>query len=352
MKVGIILVNYKDYAEKFLAECLNSIRNLDVQTRPDLFIVDNASTKETFNYLKKTAPEARLIANIHNDGFAKGNNDALRLMMIENYDYALLLNMDASLSTLALNELLVLAENNLQAGAIQARLMLAEKKEEINSLGNDTHFLGFGYCRSYREKFSDDGRLSSPIAYPSGACVLLRIKALAEVGLFDERLWMYNEDQDLGWRLWLQNWECLVAYKAVAYHHYEFSRSISKYYWLERNRLIVAWKNYSILSLILFFPALLIMELALIIFSLRSGWFKEKMKSLLYFFNPFNWPYLIKARHLVQKNRKRPDYFILSLFSGTISYQEIDNVLLKYIANPIFNLYFKAMRLIIKALKR
>jgi GT2 family glycosyltransferase len=352
MKVGIVLVNYKDYAERFLDECLSSIRNLDAQIRPDLFIVDNASTEKTINYLKNTAPEARLIVNEKNDGFAKGNNDALRLMMKEGYDYALLLNMDASLSPLALTELLELAANNLQAGAIQARLMLADDKERINSLGNVTHFLGFGYCLAYQDKFISDGRISAPIAYPSGACVLLRIRALTAVGLFDERLWMYNEDQDLGWRLWLQNWECLVAYKAVAYHHYEFSRSISKYYWLERNRLIVAWKNYSILSLVLFFPALVVMEIALLLFSFRSGWSKEKIKSWLYFLNPFNWFYLIKARHLVQKNRKRPDYLILNLFSGTISYQEIDNVLLRYIANPIFNLYFKVMKLIIKALKR
>jgi GT2 family glycosyltransferase len=352
MKVGIILVNYKDYAERFLDECLSSIRNLDVQVKPDLFIVDNASTEKTINYLQDKAPEARLIVNASNDGFAKGNNDALKIMMAENYDYALLLNMDASLSPPALKELLSVAENNLQAGAIQARLMLAGDKERINSLGNVTHFLGFGYCRAYQEKFIDNGRISAPIAYPSGACVLLRIRALTEVGLFDERLWMYNEDQDLGWRLWLRNWECLIAFEAVAYHHYEFSRSISKYYWLERNRLIVAWKNYSLLSLILFFPALVIMEIALLIFSFRSGWFKEKIKSWLYFFNPFNWLYLIKARRLVQKNRKRPDYLILNLFSGTISFQEIDNVLLRYIANPIFNLYFKLMHLIIKSLKK
>lgn len=352
MKIGIILVNYKDYAERFLDECLSSIRNSDTQIKPDLFIVDNASTEKTINYLKDTAPEARLIVNEKNDGFAKGNNDALRIMMRENYDYALLLNMDASLSPSALTELLSVAENNLQAGAIQARLMMADDKEQINSLGNVTHFLGFGYCQSYQEKFISDGPISAPIAYPSGACVLFRIKALNEIGLFDERLWMYNEDQDLGWRLWLQNWECVVALTALAYHHYEFSRSISKYYWLERNRLIVAWKNYSTLSLILFFPPLVVMEIALLIFSVRSGWFKEKIKSWLYFFNPFNWIYLIKARRLVQRSRKRPDYLILTLFSGTISYQEIDNVLLKYIANPIFNLYFKLMRFIIKSLKK
>lgn len=352
MKVGIILVNYKDYANKFLAECLASIRALNSELRPDLFIVDNASTSETENYLKIQAPEARIIVNRNNDGFAKGNNDALRVMINEDYDYALLLNMDASLDPLALKELLALAENSKEAGAIQARLMLAEDRDKINSLGNETHFLGFGYCRAYREKFLDKKIISAPIAYPSGACVLLRIKALLDVGLFDETLWMYNEDQDLGWRLWLRNWQCLIAFSAVAYHKYEFSRSISKYYWLERNRLIVAWKNYSTLSLILFAPALLIMELGLALFAIRSKWWKEKIKVYLYFLNFRNWPYLIKARRLIQKTRQRPDYLILPMFSGHISYQEIDNALLKYIANPLLMIYFKVTGLIIKIAKQ
>jgi len=351
-KIGIILVNYQDYAEKFLAECLDSIRRLEGAVEFDLFIVDNASSESSQKFLKETAPEARLIVNKDNDGFAKGNNDALRVMKAENYDFALLLNMDAYLAKDALSKLLSLAKKNITAGAIQARIMLADHKDLINSLGNKTHFLGFGYCDAYQKKYKESNKKSKAISYPSGACVLLRMEALQEVGLFDEKLWMYNEDQDLGWRLWLQNWECLIAFEALAYHHYEFSRSISKYYFLERNRLIVAWKNYSACSLIIFFPALFVMEVGLLLFSTRSGWFKEKLRSYRFFFNPFNWPYLINARRFVQKTRKRKDYQILALFSGKISYQEIDNFLLKNLVNPLMNIYFKIARVILRIIKQ
>jgi GT2 family glycosyltransferase len=352
MKIGIILVNYKDYAQRFLADCLQSICSLDSAIPVDLFIVDNASSLETEQYLKTQAPEARLILNKHNDGFAKGNNDALRVMIEEAYDYAVLLNMDAQLTPQAITEMLKVAESNQEIAAVQARLMLAQDHGKINSLGNMTHFLGFGYCQAYGDADRLNYQTSADIAYPSGACVMLKIKALESVGLFDEKLWMYNEDQDLGWRFWLQGWRCAIALQAVAYHHYEFSRSISKYYWLERNRLIVAWKNYATLSLILFFPALVIMEIALLIFSLRSGWFLKKVQAILYFFNPLNWPYLIKARREVQKKRQRRDYEILHLFSGAIAYQEIDNFLLKRIANPVFTLYFQLMRRVISWFKQ
>ena len=63
MKVGIILVNYKDYAQRFLTPCLASIRALDASCRPDIFIVDNASTAESAAYLRDQAPAARFIFN-------------------------------------------------------------------------------------------------------------------------------------------------------------------------------------------------------------------------------------------------------------------------------------------------
>ena len=73
--------------------------------------------------------------------------------------------------------------------------------EKINSLGNITHFLGFGYCRSYNQNLSQEKFNNlSDICYASGASVLLRVSVLRQVGLFDEEFWMYNEDQDLGWR--------------------------------------------------------------------------------------------------------------------------------------------------------
>lgn len=347
MKVAIILVNYKDYAERFLPTCLASIRAMSTSVSPDIFIVDNASSQESRSYLESHAPEAKLIINFENDGFAKGNNDALRQAIEQDYDYALLLNLDTEIHPQALEELIRAAEMNPKAGAIQARLMLDPDRELVNSLGNVTHFLGFGYCLGYRDKYKEKEGLPK-IAYPSGAAVLLRLSVLKEVGLFDEKFWMYNEDQDLGWRLWLQGYSCLLAPKAVVYHHYEFSRSVSKYYFMERNRLIAAWKNYSALSLLLFFPAFLIMELGTMFFALFSGWYKEKLRVWGFFLSPKNWLYLIKARKGVQSKRKVKDYQILPLFSGRIWYQEIANPVLKYIANPILSLYFKVTYLIIK----
>jgi len=254
--------------------------------------------------------------------------------------------MDTIVAPDCVSELVKAANTSGEAGAIQARLMLHPETDKVNSLGNVTHFLGFGYCQGYGEKFSGDMTVKN-IMYPSGAAVLFTAAALKQVGLFDEEFWMYNEDQDLGWRLWLSGYTCILAPAAVVYHKYEFSKSIKKYYYMDRNRLLAIFKNYSCLTLCLIFPALVIMELGLTIFSLKTGWFKERLRVWLYFLNPFKWHYLFKARQKTQRLRRVKESRILSLISGRIWYQEIADPKLRFI-NPIFSVYFSIVKGIVR----
>lgn len=339
----IISPNWKDYAEKYLADCAASLRKQTFQDF-DILLVDNESSEESFSFLEKTAPEAKIIRLDNNAGFAGGNNAALREVLTGEYRFAFLLNMDTTIAEDCLEKLLATAKNFPQAGAIQARLMLAQTPDCLNSLGNDTHFLGFGYSRGYKDTYipqsDDEGR---EMAYPSGAAVLLSVAALRRVGLFDEQMWMYNEDQDLGWRLWLAGYSCILSAQAVVYHNYEFSRSIAKYYWMDRNRVITILKNYHFLTLLLIAPAFVVMEFGLILFSLKSGWWPEKKKVWKYFLQKKNWNYILRERRQIQKNRIIKDKKIAPLITGRIWYQEIDDVKLRLI-NPVFESYWRIVR--------
>jgi GT2 family glycosyltransferase len=341
----IISPNYKDYATTYLVACLDSLK---LQSYQDftIYMVDNETTEESYTFLKNTAPEAQIIRCVKNEGFAGGNNRALEDILKNNYQYVFLVNMDTISETNCLEKLIETMNTHPEAGAIQARLMLYPKTDVINSLGNETHFLGFGYSKGYQEKFSEINNRIQEIAYPSGAAVLLRVAALKEVGLFDEEMWMYNEDQDLGWRLWLAGYQCLIAPHAVVYHKYEFSRSIQKYYWMDRNRIITILKNYYWLTLVLIIPAFIVMEGGLVLFSIQSGWFKEKLHVWKYFLSLKNWQLILKKRHQIQRTRKLPEKKILSLITGKIWYQEIGSWKLK-VANPIFELYWFIVRALI-----
>ncbi len=341
----IISPNYKDYADRYLAACMTSVRQ-QTHTNFSVFLVDNESSETSMALLQSLAPEAEIIRRKDNDGFAGGNNAALELVLQRDYEFVFLLNMDTVVEVDCLERLIEVIRTRPQCGALQARLMLYPEQTKINSLGNETHFLGFGYARGYKETYTTEMPVQK-IAYPSGAAVLLRTDALKKVGLFDEELWMYNEDQDLGWRLWLAGYECLLAPRAVVYHKYEFSRSIKQYYWLDRNRLIVLYKNYHWLTLMLIFPALVIMEAGLLLFALRSGYVTAKLKVWRYFFSIKHWRLMRQKRRVIQSQRVRREKEIVALITGRIWYQEIDSLALR-IANIIFGLYWQLVTIIIR----
>lgn len=348
-KTAIILVNYKDYANRFLSDCLKSIRRQNWKHEIKIFIADNETSDESFNYLKCMAPEAEIIRNKNNDGFAKGNNDAMKIAIKKGYDYIALFNLDIVIDENCVAEMIKVANSNDKIGAVQARLMLYPEREKINSMGNKIHFLGFGYCDCYQKQASDINIANfdrADICYPSGAGVLFKKNILEKVGLFDEKFWMYNEDEDLGWRFWLAGYKNKLAVNAVIYHKYEFNRSIKKYYWMERNRIITILKNYRLASLILIFPAFIIMELGMWIFAFKNNWWKEKFKVYLWFLKIKNWKYILKQRKKSQALRKIKDGKIIKMFTGKIWYQEIDDWKLRF-ANKIFNIYFTIIKYII-----
>jgi len=352
-KVAIILLNYKEYAVKYLKDCLSGIRQQDYQFATKLYIVDNSSSEESFSFLKENAPEAEIIRNENNDGFAKGNNDAITKALADACSYIFLLNMDTIIEASALRKLVEAIDSEEKIGAVQARLMLHPSTELVNSLGNSTHFLGFGYCLNYQDEYSKllkKGRPQiSKIFYPSGAAVLFRAEVLEKVGLFDESYFMYNEDQDLGWRVWLQGYSCLLVEDAIVYHKYEFSRSISKYYFMDRNRAITILKNYHIVTLLLIIPAVIIMELGLLFFSVLNGSLKEKIKTWNYFLSKENWKRILLDRSKIQNSRCLKEKEIFKMLSGKIWYQEVGSPLLR-LANFFLNIYFIFLKTVIKIL--
>ena len=378
------MVNYKDYAEKYLADCLAGLKKQDYAGEIKIFITDNESTAESYGCVKKIldgnspfpppsqgghkiplAPlinggKYEIIRNKNNDGFAKGNNDAIKKALEQGFEYVILFNLDTIIEPDCVKKMVEAAENNLDSrlrgndkkeiGAAQARLMLWPEKEKINSLGNITHFLGFGYTDGYGDEYKSPPLpllKGVEICYPSGAAVLLTKEALKKVGLFDEEFWMYNEDQDLGWRIWLAGYGCVLAPGAAVYHKYEFSRSIKKYYWLDRNRIMAILKNYHWATLMLILPAFVVMEIGLIFFAYKNGWFYEKIKVYSYFLNLANWRRIMAERKKVQELRTVPDRKIVKMFSGKIWYQEIGGKRLR-VANALFNAYWKIIRVLIR----
>jgi GT2 family glycosyltransferase len=346
-KVAIIVLTYN--GESFVDAWSASLRALEHGEHDvRVYVVDNASKDGSADEAAAKAPFATLIRNAENLGFAGGNNVALRRALAEGADYVYLLNQDAWLAPGAVAEAVRVAEADERIGSVQSMLLLDQDRERINSAGNAIHFLGLGYATGNGTPRAEWRHVGIPeITYASGAAVLYRADALREVGLFDEELFLYHEDLDLGWRLRLAGYGNVLAPHSLAYHHYEFSRSIAKYYYMERNRYVVLLKNLRLWTLVLLAPFLLVSEVALFLASALGGWHREKLRVYRYFLGRRAWRHIEVERAKTVLLRKVSDREIVRLWTPVISFQDVTGPFTKYVANPLMRGVWAVLRLLI-----
>lgn len=257
-----------------------------------------------------------------------------------------------------------------------------ESVQLVNSVGNELHVLGFAYAGGHRERWEDVRKRLRGFPYPevtycSGACVMLRATALRDVALsepdnsqlatrnpddnvsgsrpqrrdsqlfFDSSYFMYHEDVDLGVRLRLRGWTCALAPQAVVTHFYEFSRSMRKLEWMERNRALFLLENFRWPTLLLLAPALLASEIALVVFAVRGGWWPAKRRAWAALLHPANWETYRRARAARQAKRTLPDCIVLRRCTARFANQEMPNAIVDHIINPLVAAWWAVVRRLI-----
>lgn len=351
--VGIILVNYKDYAKRFLDECRDSMR---AQTYPrdriKFYIVDNCSSEESKEYLRDNFEEAAIIPRLDGN-YCAANNAGLKRAHLDGCEYFVIANMDAKFDPRWLEELVLAMESSEKIGAAQSKILLYPKTEAewqnpmINSLGNLFHFLGFGFTDGYNTPDRNIEGYPELKGYASGCSLILKKEVLDAIGGYNEEYYMYHDDLELGWKIKLAGYEIVLAPHSIAYHKYEFNRSVKMVYYMERNRYLAIYSYYKLGTILLIFPAILAMDLGMLFYSFPGGWAKEKLRVYLYFLQPRTWRSIQIERRRIRRFRRRKDCEIVKGFSGKVLFQEINNPVLEHIANPVFNLYWSIMKRII-----
>src|SRR5204862_337230 len=130
---------------------------------------------------------------------------------------------------------------------------------------------------------------------------------LERLGLFNEELFAYHEDLELGWRAHLAGFRVVIEPASRVAHKYEFTRSPRKYYWMERNRALVGLWCYHAGTLALVAPAFVAMEAGLWLFALKTGWWREKAQAYRYLLEARRWPGFLAERRRVQALRAASD---------------------------------------------
>jgi len=346
VKISVVVPVYN--GEKYLPDCLDSLARQTLL--PDkIIVVDNASKDKSLEILSQLEIEnskLKIVHNAKNLGFAKACNQGIEEVIKSEVDFVFLLNQDTICEPNCLEELVKVARTDEETFAVQALLLCWPEIDKIQTAGNKIHFLGFGYCGDYNNPKSKIQNLKlKEITYASGAGMLINLSLLKEIGFFDEDLFLYHEDLDLGLRARLMGYKILLAPQAIVYHKYIAGVPHHRWYWSERGREIVLLKFYKIPTLILIFLPWLIMEISVIFYSLFTGWFWLKIKS--YFSVLRQLSKTIKKRKEIQENRKLRDCQMAKFLEAKFDFEGLEHPGLKYIINPIFSLYWQLLRKII-----
>lgn len=349
MKVGVVLVNYKEYAKRYLTACRDSLRAQSYQNF-NVYIVDNASSSESLAYLKNEYPEAIILPR--SDGnYCVANNTGMNQAISDACDYLVAANMDTEFENNWLLELVLALEKNPQAGIAQSLILLhpetqKDLKPRINSTGNHLHFLFFGFTGDYGRLLKEVPLSGYPEikGYASGCSFIIRKEVFIAIGGYNEELYMYHDDIEVSLKNRLLGHKIVLAPRSILYHKYEFERSVRMLYFMERNRSLMFWSFYPPKMLFLLFPVYLIMSLGLGGLSLLSGWFKTYLRVVGQLLTPRFWRQRHKLRQQYLRLSRSRFQDLSKDFVGRIEFQEITNPVLKYFVNPIFATYWKFVK--------
>lgn len=354
-KIAIIYLSF--YCEPYMDDVVSSLKKMTYpKNKVEFVIVDNPHPEygSSVRYIQenvlplsgKEIPHVTLLAQKENLGFACGNNEGIKWALENGFDYIYFHNNDGFMASACLEPLIEAMESDKTIGTAQSLMLLHPETDLVNSAGNSFQYLGFGFCSEYRKKFRD---LELPkvkdVGYASGAALLMRADLLKQYGLWDNDFFLYHEDLEYCFRLKIAGYRSVLVKDSIFFHKYQFSRSMQKFYWMERNRYGTMLMFFRWPTLLLLLPMALILEVGLWLFAFKGGWWKERVKVYKYWLKFDSWKLWLGKRKYIQSIRKVRDRDLLKTAVFGIYFQEksMENPILRYIGNPMMWVYYWAI---------
>ena len=264
MKLSVVIVSYN--VSHYLLQCLDSLQRALRGIDGEVIVVDNHSRDNSVAPVHQAHPEVKVIENLHNLGFSKANNIALRQAKGE---YSLLLNPDTIVADNTIRDCIAFLDLHPDAGAAGVMMLNADGTVAPESRrGVPTPLTSFyklsGLCRMF-PRSPRFGRYylghlpwqtPQQIDIVSGAFCMLRRSVLDKVGLLDEDYFMYGEDIDLSYRILKQgatNW--YLPYPILHYKGESTQKSSFRYVHVFYQAMLIFFrKHFSHLGLLVTLP--------------------------------------------------------------------------------------------------
>ena len=307
VKFSIVLLNYN--GEYWITKCLESIKNQSLQDFEVIF-VDNGSIDNSIHKALEIYPSLKLCPIFPNVGYCVGNNVGANFAVGE---WLILLSNDTWIEKDFLKELNEHDLYNTSHIFVPKVLQYEENSDDRGQIGFIQDVLSYGIAVDNAEPF-----------WCLGCAFVIRRSEFFLLGGFDESYFAFHEDLDLSWRAQLFGMTVTGA-PGARVHHYgggTFGKakivngkaettSIRRYLG-ERNRLTTLLKNYSLYSLIIVIPILLIQTVIAMLLAIifRQSQITE-IYAKSYLWNIKNIRKILSARKIIQAMRTRNDLYIM-----------------------------------------
>ena len=252
--VSVIVLNYN--GARWLARCLESLRAQTIFDQIEVIVADNVSSDGSERLGKQIVeswPRGVFVQHSQNLGYCEGNNRAAEAA---HGRYLLFLNNDTWLEPGCLEQLL--AEVQRTGAGAAAPLILNYEDDSFQSLG------AFGFDLFGLASTRACAAQTRPVLMPEGCAYLIARDLFQELGRFDPEFFMFADEFDLSWRVWISGNQAMAVPSAKLHHRgaaqvnpagggatVEFRTSDTKRFYTNRNGLLVLLKNAQHLLLLL-----------------------------------------------------------------------------------------------------
>lgn len=305
-KVTVLIPNYN--GKKWLEQCLPTVEKATYSNK-EVIVVNNGSTDDSAEFLKKTYPNVRVIEIKKNRGYAGANNSGVKRATGK---YVLFLNNDTKVTPNFLGPLVEKIENDKTIGAVQPQIRNMVNKNAIDSIGSFFTFTGFLYHYGYFQNATEKKYNKELSVYSvKGACYLMRKKDYLDLGGIDESFVTYVEESDLCHRILLSGKNIIYIPKSVVYHFGGGDMSVMTksevvIFRSFRNRFVSYIKNLGLKKLLFVLPIHFILCEMLIFMSIFRGKFKQAIASQV---GVIGWipslPSILKKREYIQSRIRK-----------------------------------------------
>lgn len=300
-KLSIVILSWNTKA--LLGACLESIYATsasrdsaslgDSMGGYEVIVVDNASEDGSADMAASEFPNAIVVRNANNEGYARGNNIGMEHAKGR---YILMLNSDTELKDGALEEMISFLDAHPEYGACGAQLQNPDGTLQHACMRFPTIEAPLWYdtilermwpknpvARRYFMRDFDHAH-SCDIEQPPGACFMVRRELVDAIGMLDEELFLFYNDVDFCKRIWDAGHKIRYIAEAKVLHHGGASTSKYKEFGLElhRNRVLYYRKYFGMAGAFTTKFSVLLIWVELLVRNMKNGQglFSPESKSL------------------------------------------------------------------------